>query len=300
MKALVLGANGYLGRHLAHAARARGWDVRVTDLQPAAWDDDPAYRRCDIRRLDDLLTLDWDVDVVLAFSGMSGTTDTFDRYAEQIETNERGLVGVLEALRRRRSAGKVVFPSSRLVYKGARGTLLKEDAPKEPLTIYAAAKLAAEAYLALYRRVFGTRYAVFRICVPYGNLLGQGYSYGTMGFFLRHAMRGEDIPVYGSGDQRRTFSHVEDICEQILSACTLADTDNATLNVAGGDDLSIREAAELVAAHYGVGLRSTDWPELDLRCESGDTIFDSTAIESLTGYACRHHLAGWVRQLPAS
>lgn len=294
MRALILGANGYLGRHLASAARAKAWDVSLSDIHSQSWNGNPDYRPCDLRKPLELFELDWNVDLVFVFGGLTGTTDTFDHYADQIDVNGKGFVGVLEAMRRTGSQAKVVYPSTRLVYKGSQACLLREDAEKGPRTVYAATKLAAESYLSLYQRMFGLRYTVFRICVPYGNLLGDEYSYGTTGVFLRYAKRGEAIPIFGNGEQRRTFSHIEDVCDQVIAGSILRESDGVALNVAGGDNLSIREAASMIAAHYGVSVQSTPWPEWAQRCESGDTVFDSSAIQRLTGHRCRHRLSSWV------
>jgi UDP-glucose 4-epimerase len=300
IKALVLGSNGYVGRHVTHAARAAGWDVQTTDLQPAAWDSDPCYLACDVRQRSDLEKLDWDVDMVFVFSGLSGTTVGFEKYEDYIDVNEKGLVGILECARvRAGDRAKIVFPSSRLVYRGVPGKL-REDAEKASLTVYAVNKRAGEMYLGLYEQAFGLRHTIFRICVPYANLLGGEYSYGTMGFFLRYAHQGNDIPLYGDGSQRRTFTHIEDLCSQVLAASVLPQSDNQVFNVGGGDDLSIYEAAEQVARRFGVGIKLTPWPEIDSRCESGDTVFDAAAIQLLTGYQCRHRLADWINGLQAS
>lgn len=298
MKALVLGSNGYLARHLVHAAKAVGWTTLTADIHPAAWDGDPAYRSCDVRQPELLKALDWDVDAVFVFTGLSGTTAGFEQYGDYIDVNEKGLVGVLEMARGVGPVGpKIIFPSSRLVYRGVAGQALREDAEKDNLTIYAVNKRAGEMYLETYRKVFGLRYTIFRICVPYADLLAGQYSYGTIGFFLSHARAGKDIPIYGDGRQRRTFTHIEDLTRQILLATVHRESDGRIFNVAGGDNLSIREAAERIAARYRVQVRATPWPARNLACESGDTVFDSTAIEALTNYACLHRLDDWLENL---
>lgn len=83
------------------------------------------------------------------------------------------------------STARIVFPSTRLVYKGQQNVLLKEDAEKAPNTIYALNKLACEYMLAMYQKAFGIHYTIFRICVPYGSLIKSGTSYGTLGFFAK-------------------------------------------------------------------------------------------------------------------
>ncbi len=65
----------------------------------------------------------------------------------------------------------------------------------------------------MYHNAFGIDYTIFKICVPYVNNFGDAYSYGTLGFFLSKAIRGECITLFGDGSIRRTFTHVDDISQ---------------------------------------------------------------------------------------
>lgn len=299
MKAIVFGANGYIGRHLVRVLRLSGWEITSTDKQHRAWNNDKNYIRADLSQPADLEKLDWVVDFVFFFSGLTGTSIGFEKYSEYIDINEKGLLAVLEKLKASASPPRIIFPSSRLVYKGRKGILLREDAKKSCLSIYAVNKLAAEYYLDLYLKLFSIPYTIFRICVPYGNLLGGAYSYGTVGFFLSYAEAGKSIPIYGDGGQKRTFSHIEDICNQIDAASRMPESAGRIFNIAGGDRLSIRRAARIVANHFKVDLVFRPWPALDLASETGDTVFDVKAITELTGYACKHRLKDWVGRLNA-
>ncbi|MGD9613011.1 MAG: NAD-dependent epimerase/dehydratase family protein, partial [Kiritimatiellia bacterium] len=176
----VFGAQGYLGRHLAAHLQAQGHRVDAFDLQPAAG---PAF---DVADAAAWARVDTAVDAVFFFAGMTGTHQGFEQYERYLAANELGLLHLLDHLRRRGDRPRVVFPSSRLVYRG-RPEPLPEDAPQESKTLYAANKRAGEAILQAYRAAFGIPTVVYRVCVPYGNLDGQSYSYGTIGAFIRMA-----------------------------------------------------------------------------------------------------------------
>jgi len=176
-----------------------------------------------------------------------------------------------------------------------KGGKLREGDEKEFKTVYALNKFACEQYLEMYRRCFGIRYTVFRICVPYGNLLGD-YSYGTMGFLLGRAMKGENIPLYGDGSQRRTFTHVYDICQILKEGAFLEGTLNDVFNIGGADDLSMLELARMAAGKYGVDVTFSEWPGLDLAIESGDTVFDASKLERLMDYQYKYNLVDWLRE----
>ena len=123
---------------------------------------------------------------------------------------------------------------------------------------------------------------MFRICIPYGNLLSTDYSFGTVGFFIKQAKAGKDITLYGGGSIKRTFTHVEDLCYQIVEGAMKKESDGQIYNI-GGETLSLRQAAEIIAAKYGTNVVAVPWPEKDLRIESDHTYFDDTKIQALLG-----------------
>jgi UDP-glucose 4-epimerase len=102
--------------------------------------------------------------------------------------------------------------------------------------------------------------------------------------------------LFGDGSQRRTFSHVDDLCRQLIQAAAMGATRNDVFNV-GGEDLSLLEVGVAISRKFGVEVRCQPWAEEDLAIESGDTIFDSTKLDSLTGYRRVHAFSRWLASL---
>lgn len=272
MKRVALfGGNGYLGSQLAAYMAARGVAYDVFDVPSF----DVTHVAC------------WasfrpnDYSSILFFAGMTGTERSFTDAERFLAVNEYGLIQLLTQLAPLGGgAPKVIFPSSRLVYKGS-DRPLTEDAPKESKTVYAANKLAGEYLLEAYHVRYGTPYAVARICVPYGNIVSANYSYGTIGFFLKQAAAGGPITLYGDGSLRRTFTHAVDICSAVDG---LARTDaNGIFNV-GGENMSLLDAARILADRKGVDVSFVPWPPEALALESGNTVFDSSCLERVIGW----------------
>lgn len=292
-RGIVLGANGYLGRNLVHFLRDQGWQVLASDLQAQSSYADPSYVSVDVTDASQLGELDWDVDAVFVFAGLTGTRNGFDRFREFVAVNEVGLLCVLNAVKESGYRPRVVFPSTRLVYEGSEQPL-REDAPKVPKTVYAVNKLAGEGLLQVYANAFSIPFCVYRICVPYGNSAGTSYSYGTIGALLKQARETSVIRLYGDGELRRTFTHVEDICAQIIATTTDIRSCNSVLNV-GGQDLSLRRVATLIAETHGAKVVCTDWPVDDWRIESGHTVFDAAKLTSIYEGKSKHRFEDWVR-----
>lgn len=297
MKAIVLGANGYLGRHIAHFWKNAGNELMPCGHSTSSIDDHSNYQSIDISNFDEVQSLDFNVDYIFVFAGMTGTSIGFDQYQQFVNVNELGLLNVLNHHKNTESKARIVFPSTRLVYKGVKDKFLKESDEKEAKTVYAQNKLACEGYLKMYADYFDIPYTTFRICVPYGNLFDDSYSYGTVGFFLTKAKNKEDITLFGDGTLRRTFTHVEDISRIILQAINQEESINQTYNIGSEDNLSLKEVASLIAEKEDVGVSFVKWPEQALKLESGDTIFDGEKLKSLTNFEYSHQISNWIKSL---
>ena len=287
----MLGAAGYIGRHLVAALHSAGHQTRVHGMAQ-----DGTAPRADLADPTSLSGLSWDVDCVFMLAGVTGTGASFPAFERYVRGNEVSLLNVLDSIRQSAHRPRVVFPSSRLVYRGADRPLIETDL-LEARTVYAASKIACEFYLRAYTQAHGIPHTTLRTCVPYGNTQGSVYySYGTVGNFIRQAQEQGRIRLYGDGGLRRSFTHVDDFCRVAQYAAQSLACANETFNVPG-EDYSLREAAELVAARTGAAIECSDWPELDLRIESGSTVFDASKLLAVMPDAVTQRLADWSQQI---
>ena len=278
MQTAIIGGKGYIGKHLAYYLGQKGISSMVYDVQDC---DEPNYKKIDITDVASVATIDLNVDYIFMFAGLTGTYAGFEKYQAYNSINEIGLLNLLDVIRKSNCRPKVIFPSTRLVYKGL-DKALKETDEKETKTIYAVNKIACEGILQAYNKSFDIPYTIFRICVPYGNLLSTDYSFGTVGFFIKQAKSGKDITLYGGGNIKRTFTHMEDLCYQIVEGAFNIHSNGKIYNV-GGETLSLKEVAEIIAAKFGTKVTSVPWPDRDFRIESNHTFFDDSKIQSLLG-----------------
>jgi len=294
-KYLVFGADGYIGRHLVHFLLQSGNTVAAFGLASEEAAGGVDYRIVDVAERASLDGIDWNVDAVFMFAGLTGTYAGFQRAEQFIKVNEIGLLNILELIRASGFHPRLVFPSTRLVYRGS-DAALREDDPCEPQTIYAVNKLACEHLLRVYSNSFDIDYTIYRICVPYGNVIGTEYSYGTVGAFMKQAAANQVIRLFGDGTLRRTYTHVEDLCDQVLISCLAESTRNQTLNTLG-EDVSLRSVAGAIAKKCGATLEFTPFPDKDLRIESGHTVFDAAKLQGLFAVSLKHKISDWLEDI---
>lgn len=280
-KIVILGANSYIARNLIFYLKHDYSEIKMQlyDIEEKQRDGFGDYFCLNVLNLDSLSKIDFDCDVIFVFVGKTGSAAGFDDYMSFLNINEVALLNILSEYRKQKSNAKIIFPSTRLVYKGRKG-LLKEDDEKEFKTIYAINKFACEQYLEQYNRVFGVKYCIFRICVPYGTLVPNASSYGTAEFMISKAIKGENIQLYGDGSVRRSFIYIGDLCEALARGAFCMSCVNDVYNI-GGEDRSLTEIAALVSKKYSVEVEYVEWPEKAYLIESGDTVFDDRKLQSL-------------------
>lgn len=294
-KAAVFGSNGYLAAHLATRLSKNGWVCDLFDVQPVSRVIEGCYRMCDI--LDDSFWKSFDpclYDAVFFFAGLSGVEPSFTAPRKFMAVNELGLLNLLERLSPLGAkAPRIVFPSSRLVYKGGCGEVT-EESQLECKSVYSANKIACEALLSAYHARWGIPYSVMRICVPFGNLLPNGYSYGTISFFESQARQKGEITVYGDGSCTRTFTHIEDICH--VAELLAGDLESGVYNV-GGRTYSLQEVANFVARRFPANVVNIPWPESASRVEMGGISFNFSKLANATGFSDYKDIKDFIQEL---
>lgn len=291
----IVGANSYIARNLIYVLKKRNpdCDMALYDCAEFQSDGEKNYTRIDILDRESVSQIDMDCDVIFMFVGKTGSVNGFDEYSTFVNVNEIGLLNLLYEYRKQNSMAKIIFPSTRLVYKGSQKPL-KENAEKEFKTIYAINKFACEQYLSQYSYVYGVKYCIFRICIPYGTLVPGAASYGTIGFMLDRAVNGENITLYGDGSARRTFTYIEDVCNNLIDGALSDKCVNDVFNI-GGENFSLKEVAEMICHKYGVDIEYVPYSEIAKKIESGDTIFDAEKIHCAQ-IGSKHRFLDWVTQ----
>lgn len=292
-KIIIIGANSYIARNLLFVMKKKyeDIDIKLYDYAEKHIDGEENYYSIDILSKESVATIDMKCDYIYMFVGKTGSANGFEEYDMFIDINERALLNVLNEYRNQNSSAKIIFPSTRLVYKGKDG-LQKEDDEKEFKTIYAVNKYACEQYLKQYNLIYNVNYCIFRICIPYGTLISNASSYGTAEFMLNKAKRGENITLYGDGSVRRTLTYMGDLCDVLIDGAFNSNLNNDVYNI-GGENYSLREMAEKIAKKWEVGIDYIAWPEIAKKIESGDTVFDDSKIKELCDISYKMKFETW-------
>jgi UDP-glucose 4-epimerase len=284
-RALVTGGAGFIGQHLARALLARGIEVTVLDdLSMGRRDNVPPGARFvqgDVRDPEAVTVALAGVDCVFHEAAIVSIRASVEGFVRDAEVN---LIGTLNVLQCMADSGvkKAVFASSMAVYADSPApTPLPEDAPLRPISPYGVAKLAAEQYWLLMGKHFGLDTTVLR----YFNTYGPGQTptpyVGVITIFVSRLLRGEVPVIFGDGEQRRDFVHVDDIVSANLAVLD-ADTAGRVFNVGTGHGTSVNDIAREVTARLAPGTAPRHAPPVD--GEMRNAIADASALRKATGW----------------
>lgn len=275
MRWLVTGGCGFIGRNLARSLLASGeHSVRVLDNLSVGTRSDLLYAGPFAERMfaeaqgrwpssglellvgdildeEAVLAATSGADVVVHLAANTGVEPSVKDPKADCRTNVLGTLNCLEAAR---AAGvrRFVFASSGAPVGETEPPIHEEKVP-HPVSPYGASKLAGEGYCSAYARTFGIETVTLR----FGNVYGPGSTHKTsvVAKFIRRALAGEPLEIYGDGEQTRDFLYVDDLLDAVMKAATALGIGGHVFQIATGSETTVNELlAELIQALAGFGI----------------------------------------------
>jgi UDP-glucose 4-epimerase len=251
--ALVTGAAGFIGSHVADHCLAGGLKVvAVDDLSGGFQENVPkgaTWVQGDIRDPNFVASL-WQIEKFdyvyhLAAYAAEGLSHFIRHY--NYETNLLGSINLIN-LAVKHGVKCFVFTSSIAVY-GHNQLPMTEDSVPQPEDPYGISKYAVELDLQCAEKMFGLNYVIFRPHNVYGERQNIADKYrNVIGIFMNQALQGLPMTVFGDGLQTRAFSHIDDVAPLIARAPRVPDAFNQVFNVGADTPYTIRELAETVSS----------------------------------------------------
>ena len=253
--ALVTGGAGFIGSRLAGALLASGRRVTVLDNlsvgRRQAVPDGARFVHGDIRDQAAVLSALSDVDCVFHLAAQVTIRGSFDRFYEDLDTNVMGTANVLRALDPARVRWFTLASSMAVYADAAVPAPVDESHATEPLSPYGIGKLAAEG---VARQILAAR-GIPLTALRFFNTFGPGQSYtpyvGVITIFITRLLGGAAPVIFGDGEQRRDFVHVDDIVGGALAA---PGRPPGTYNLGTGRGTSLNALAALLTARINPAL----------------------------------------------
>ncbi len=258
MRAIVTGAAGFIGSHVAERLVSEGHEVLALDdlsggFESNVPDGAKFHRGSVLDPLDDLFRRFRPETVyhlaAYAAEGLSHHIPVFN-----FTNNAVGTANVLAAAYRA-GAGHFVFTSSIAAYGHPHSDEPFDEAtPCVPCDPYGAAKLACEHHVRAVHAYYGRpAFTIFRPHNVFGPRQNIADPYrNVVGIFMARALAGKPMPIFGDGRQTRSFSYIDVVASCIAHAPMAPAARNATINLGGDEPMSVLELANRIAEIFGV------------------------------------------------
>lgn len=297
-KVLVTGGLGFIGSNLCRTLADLGAHVLAVDsLLPdyggnlfnlAGYEERVRINIADVRG-HGMEYLVRGQDVLFNLAGQVSHLDSMTDPFTDLEINCRSQLWILEAARKNNPEIKIVYAGTRQVYGKPKRLPVDEAHPLNPTDVNGINKISGELYHLVYHSVYGIRASSLRLTNTYGpRQLVRHDRQGFMGWFIRQALLGEEIQLYGDGSQRRDFDFVDDVVSAFLVAGASDAADGQVFNLGGERPVSLLDVVKLMLEITGRGsYRLVPFPPDRKRIDIGDFYADATKIQQTLGWQPR-------------
>lgn len=252
MKVFITGIQGFIGSHLANHLVAQGHDVKGIDnlFHPSSnLLGEGVFHYGDVRYLHDVEPYVQWADVVVHAAAQIHVDRSIEIPQETIDININGTLSVLESCRK--YCKRMVFASTSEVYGSSQCEFMDENHPLDASSPYGASKIAGDRLCKAYYDVFGTDVRIlrnFNTFGPYQNDTSYG---GVIAIFTRKALAGEDLQIFGNGEQERDYMHISDAIKGYMLCIEKEGLGGQVINVGTGRTVKIRDLAEKIVKYSG-------------------------------------------------
>jgi UDP-glucose 4-epimerase len=251
VRAVVTGGAGFIGSHVVESLLSRVDEVHLLDDLSSGKRENVAdgatLHEGDIRSDCERVFDEVKPEACFHLAAQIDVRVSVERPDLDADVNVIGTVRVLEAARKHGT--KVVFSSTGGAIYGECDRPAPEDSPRRPLAPYGTSKLAAEEYLAMYNRLYGTSHVSMRYGNVYGPRQDAHGEAGVVAIFMSKLRDGETPRIFGDGKQTRDYVYVADV-----AAATLAglEHDGSVFNVGTATETSVLELYDRIQRVAGI------------------------------------------------
>jgi UDP-glucose 4-epimerase len=243
---LILGSEGFIGSHLVEYFVSNGNNVAGCDLIEHVGDS-YAYQKVSLLSPDfDTLFLNDKYDVCINAAGSGNVAFSLTHPISDFEANTMSVAKVLDTIHKHQPSCRYIHLSSAAVYGNPNQMPVTETCDIAPLSPYGYHKWMSEILCNEYFRLYRLPVVILRPFSVYGNRLRKQLFWDI----CQKLKDAQNIELFGSGNESRDFIHIKDLCVLMDKIIKHASFEADVYNVASGNEISIREVAEIFESIY--------------------------------------------------
>lgn len=247
MNVAVIGANGFIGKHLV-ARLSTIKDVRVFAFDLGdhhTFGSDVVYRKNDLREPQQITEDFKDIDIVYFLASATIPVSSWEEPLTEIEKNLKPFIAFSETVSKLK-VKKIVFLSSAGTIYGMTKQKVNETSDKNPFSPYGIIKLTIENFLLYFKTKYNINYDIYRVSNVYGEGQNTSKGLGLINTLLENIISKGKITVFGNGENLRNYIYVKDVAEVLSYSAVNSVETSSTYNVSSDDSLTINQVVEII------------------------------------------------------
>ncbi len=296
---LITGGLGFIGSNLARRLADLGARVAAIDsLIPqyggslfnlAGYEGRVRVNIADVRDQHSMEYLVRGQAYIFNLAGQVSHLDSMRDPYTDLDINCRSQLSILEACRKHNPAVRLIYSSTRQIYGRPEYLPVDERHLIDPVDVNGVNKVAGEWYHRVYHRAYGLQTTSLRLTNTYGPRMRVVDARQTfLGIWLRRLIEGDELLVYGDGEQKRDFNYVDDVVEALLLAAAHPQAVGEIYNLGGEEVVSLNALAGLLVELNGGGhYRHVPFPAGQQAIDIGDYSGDFGRISRTLGWRPR-------------
>jgi UDP-glucose 4-epimerase len=298
-KVLITGGLGFIGSNLALRLVELGASVTLLDsLHPTCganyFNIDPIKKDVEVvegdsSNLELLLALVQKRTYIFNLAGHVSHVESMQEPFEDLRMNAVAPLTVLEACKRENRDARVVYAGTRQAYGRPDTVPLVETQLLKPVDVNGVSKMAGEWFHMVYHGAYGIPAVSLRLINTYGpRQLVKHARQGFVGWFIKQAIDGEEIQLFGDGQQVRGFNYIDDVVDALLIAGTNDKVKGDYFNLGGERAVALEEFVKLLLNAAGRGsYRIVPFPPDKKAIDVGSVYSSAAKFNFITGWRVR-------------
>jgi UDP-glucose 4-epimerase len=256
MKCVLFGGGGFIGSAIADRLLHDGHSLRIFErprvipYRTFEAHEDVEWMTGDIMSTHDVINAVDGADVVFHLVSTTLPKSSNDDPIYDVQTNLVATLQMLNAMVARRVERIIFISSGGTVYGSPVMTPIRESHPTDPVVSYGITKLAIEKYLFMYERMHGIKATILRVSNPYGERQRVDTAQGALAVFLKRALSGHIIDIWGDGSSTRDYIYIRDVADAFVQTLMYSGAERI-FNISSGQGTSLNQLVEIIEQTLG-------------------------------------------------
>ena len=287
MKLLITGGLGFVGSHLVDSLSKNGHKIRILTKTLSKKDNIRNSSNVQIEKIDLVnfkrlgqIIKKFKPNIIIHLAGNTSHSKSFEEPLEDIESNAKTTLFMLEKIRELGLPCKFILGSTFIVIGKPKKLPVTENTPCNPTTIYGTNRLASEHYCKIYHDVYGLHTVIFRITNSFGPREQVIPAKNAVNFLIHQAFKGNELTIFNKGKFFRDLIYISDVISGIKTIMTKGKSGDLYW-ISSGKKTWFYQLGELLEQLTGAKVKFVKTPKYTKKVDVGNFIVSNSKLKSL-------------------